>query len=83
MKLVLNSGRELDVYRVIKGGLMDYLHIYINTPKKPRLLQYVKRKTVRQLLMFTDHIRNFIVSRNRSCRVRKERGWSGSSIQWR
>ena len=39
MKLVLNSGRELDVYRVIKGGLMDYLHIYINNLKPAEIYE--------------------------------------------
>ena len=39
MKLITATGRELDVFRVIKGGLMDYLHIYINTLTPPELYE--------------------------------------------
>ena len=31
MKVIMTSGRELEVHLVIKGGMMDYLHIYVNT----------------------------------------------------
>lgn len=31
MKLITATGREIEIHRVIKGGLLDYLHIYINT----------------------------------------------------
>lgn len=31
MKVITATGREIDAYRVIKGGIMDYLHIYINS----------------------------------------------------
>lgn len=31
MKLILATGREIEASRVIKGGLMDYLHIYVNS----------------------------------------------------
>jgi len=31
MKVITATGREIEVYRVIKGGIMDYLHIYINS----------------------------------------------------
>ncbi len=30
MKLKLLSGKSIDVLRVVKGGMMDYLHIYID-----------------------------------------------------
>ena len=31
MKIIMATGREIEVYRVIKGGMLDYLHIYVNT----------------------------------------------------
>ena len=31
MKVIMAGGRELEAYLVIKGGMMDYLHIYVNT----------------------------------------------------
>lgn len=31
MKLVMSTGREIDIFRIIKGGMLDYLHIYINS----------------------------------------------------
>lgn len=39
MKLVTASGRELEVLRVVKGGLMDYLHIYINHLTIPEIYE--------------------------------------------
>ena len=29
VKLITATGREIDVYNVIKGAMIDYLHIYI------------------------------------------------------
>lgn len=31
MKLEFNSGKTIEVIRVIRGGMFDYLHIYINS----------------------------------------------------
>lgn len=31
MKLELSNEKIIDVIRVVKGGMMDYLHIYINS----------------------------------------------------
>ena len=28
MKLITATGREINVYNVVKGGMIDYLHIY-------------------------------------------------------
>lgn len=37
MKLITATGREVEVSRVIKGGLMDYLHIYVNAMTPPEI----------------------------------------------
>lgn len=37
MKLITATGREIEISRIIKGGLMDYLHIYINTLTPPEI----------------------------------------------
>ena len=39
MKLITATGREIETFRFIKGGLMDYLHIYINSISLPEMYE--------------------------------------------